>query len=471
MKKILVESRRDRCAFARFGASVLVFLLGGAVAASAALSVPGVGSETTLPVPLPAHAYGMALSSDGQRALVGATDEAAYVFVRSGDAWVQEARLTASDAASGSGFGHSPTGVALSADGSRALVGAELAPTSTPCPVLRCGAVYVFVRSGSVWAEEAKLQFGDPGPNSPLGVSFGGTVALSGDGATALGSAPFVECTGGAGENCGAVAVFRRSGSSWALEQQIRPADAATLDGFGLRAALSGDGNTALIGASNQSCASGSGCGAAYVFTRSGAVWSQSAKLTNPDGGTDNFGASVSLTEDGGLAAVSSLGVFPSFNGAVYLFARSGGGWAFSQRLRPAEVTAGDRFGESATLSGDGQSLLASSLGDSCASGASCGKLYLFTRSSAGFTERLGFRASDTAASHALGHSTALSGDGATALAQATPCGGTECGVVYAFTFAELAVVATPTLSEIGLAALAVLLAAAGALALKKRAA
>jgi hypothetical protein len=428
------------------------------------LIVPGVGSEVKLPLPVPA-AGAVALSADGNIALSGGLDNAAYVFVRSGGVWTQEARLTGSDAGPDSRFG---SAVALAADGSRALVGAYHGPGSALCPYgpNTCGAAYVFVRNGGVWAQEAKLEYPESGGFSFGGVAFGLQVSLSNDGATALVSAPFV-VSASTFDDGGAVIIFQRSGSTWTLEQKIEPADPVSFGAFGISAVLSGDGRTALMGTIAGS--------AAYVFTRNGTVWSQQAKMTNPDAEpTSSFSSRLALAPDGNLAAVSSYASCASgFScGAVYLFSRSGTTWAFDQKLAPAEVAAGDYFGWQVKFSQDGQTLLAAAFHDSCAAGADCGKLYLFVSTPAGFAERLGFRASDTTASDFLGTAIALSGDGTTALVRRNPCGtsaNVECGDVYAFTFTELAVVATPTLGEAGLAALACLLAAAGALLLKRR--
>jgi hypothetical protein len=433
---------------------------------------PGLGAEAKLILPTPPFTEAVALSADGSMALVGG-DEAAYIFVRSGAGWTQQAKLTGSDAGAGSSFGGS---VALAADGSRALVGANHAP-ATFCPFAgkTCGAAYVFVRNGSVWSEEAKLELGDdPGLLSFGGVAFGGPVSLSDDGATALVSAPFVACS--VGEDCGLVAIFQRSGSAWTLEQKIRQNDPVGYDAFGIPAVLSGDGQTVLAAARSKPCTDhfDNGCGAAYVFTRSGTVWSQEAKLLNPDGGQFEFGRALALSDNGNLAAVSANASCASGTlcGAVYLFARSGGAWTFHQKLAPADVTAGDKFGWAIDLSSNGQVLLASSPGDSCSAGVNCGLLHLFVRPSGGsFTDRLAFRASDTTTPDSLGVGAALSGDATTVLAQTFPCNVANvlCGVTYAFSIAELSAVGMPTLSGAGLLFLALALAAAGALALRRR--
>ena len=103
------------------------------------------------------------MSADGNTALVGAIwDEAAgafsgaaYVFVRQGSTWKQQAMLLGADAASGDQFGDS---VSLSADGNIAVVGAT---TDDNKAGDHAGSAYVFSRRGSVWRQEAKLTAGD----------------------------------------------------------------------------------------------------------------------------------------------------------------------------------------------------------------------------------------------------------------------------------------------------------------------
>jgi hypothetical protein len=162
------------------------------------------------------NAFGksVALSARGTRALIGADGAdcstgdfcgAAYVFVRQGKTWVEEQKLTASDATNAAVFGKS---VALSARGTRALIGADGADCSTGD--FLCGAAYVFVRQGKTWVEQQKLTASDAtachtGVGNALD-GFGGSVALSARGTRALMGARLADC--GAGENCGAAYVF-----------------------------------------------------------------------------------------------------------------------------------------------------------------------------------------------------------------------------------------------------------------------
>ena len=152
------------------------------------------------------------------------------------------------------------------------------------------GSVYVFVRSGTTWTEEAKLTASDAAAEDEFGVS----VALSGD--TAL-----VGASGDddAGSGSGSAYVFVRNGTSWSQQVKLTASDAAAEDGFGASVALSGD--TALVGASGDD-GTGVSSGSAYVFVRNGTSWIQQAKLTASDAAAiDYFGYSVALSGETAL--------------------------------------------------------------------------------------------------------------------------------------------------------------------------
>jgi hypothetical protein len=172
----------------------------------------------------------------------------------------EQAKLLAGDKASSDQFGWS---VALSSDGNTALIGARQEDTSTPTATSDNGAAYVFTRTGSAWSEQAKLLAGDKATNDNFGIS----VALSDDGNTALiGARQEDTSTPTATTNNGAAYVFTRTGSAWSEQAKLLAGDKASNDNFGISVALSDDGNTALIGALNESTSSTTNNGAAYVF-------------------------------------------------------------------------------------------------------------------------------------------------------------------------------------------------------------
>jgi len=326
----------------------------------------------------------VAVSSDGNTAISGAYNKsgggAAYVYFRTGTSWVQQQKLTASDAASGDYFGVS---VALSSNGNTALVGA-MGKTSFR------GAAYVFVRSGSVWTQQAKLTASDAAAND----SLGSAVSLSSDGNTAL-----------LGANGKAAAyAFTRSGTVWTQQQKITAADALVGSQFGVGNALSGDGNTAAIGAYGNN--------STYIFVRSGSVWTQQQKITPPDGLNGSFGGRVALSAtDGNTLLVGAYGQ-ASNAGAAYIFTRTGVTWTQEQKISASNGAANNSFGLGVTLTSDGNTALLGASGRNSATGAA----YLFTRSVGTWSEQQMLTASDAAVNFSFGSDVAISSDGTTAV-------------------------------------------------------
>src|SRR5262249_44443286 len=142
-------------------------------------------------------------------------------------------------------------------------------------------------RSGSVWSQQALLTPADAGTGSGT-QGFAFSVAIEGD--TLI--AGTILATG-AVDGTGAAYVFTRSGTVWTQQAKLSGSDSRLLDQFGHSASLSG--NTAIIGAPNHRLGSGPGslstAGAAYVFTRSGTSWNQQSKLVSSDvAALDEFG-------------------------------------------------------------------------------------------------------------------------------------------------------------------------------------
>ena len=317
--------------------------------------------ELTLPDAASNDGFGrsVALSGDGNTVLIGAYNKtvngqqsagAAYVFVRpsGGTTWTQQQELTASDSASNDQFGIS---VALSGDGNTALSGGA-------------GAAYVFVRpsGGSAWTQQQKLTATDAARYD----GFGSSVALSGDGNTALIVASNKTVNGQGYAGAAYVFVRPSGGTTWTQQQELTASDAAGDDYFGNSVALSGDGNTVLIGASNKTVNGQGYAGAAYVFVRpsGGTTWSQQQELTASDTASNGqFGRSVALSGDGNTALIGAP--YKTVNGvdsagAAYVFVRPSGGsaWTQQQKLTATDAARYDSFGTSVALSGEGNTAL-----------------------------------------------------------------------------------------------------------------
>ena len=295
--------------------------------------------------------YSVAISDDGSTAAVGTYytefgstfpigPGAVYVFINDAGTWVLQQKLPTPSMPESDVFGFS---VALSADGSTALVGAQgdFGPPETEVP----GAAYIFTRSEGVWSQQAMLTASD----RQVGDHFGVSVALSDSGDTALIGA-YVDDVG-ANTNQGSAYVYQRSGSVWTEQAHLISSDGATEDYFGRAVALSSDGNTALIGADFKTINGNTRQGAAYIFTRAGAAWSQQTRLTDANGGSYSwFGIAVALSADGRTALVGADGT-----GAI-VFTSSGDTWTQQTLLTIPDVPLS--FGDDIAISADGRTAL-----------------------------------------------------------------------------------------------------------------
>lgn len=345
--------------------------------------------------------FGHALAYDGDTLVVGAIREdsaatgvggnqfdnngersgAAYVFVRNGGTWVQQAYLKASNTGAFDYFG---TSVAVSGD--TIAVGAweedsastGVNGTESDDSAENSGAVYVFVRNGGVWSQQAYLK----ASNCGAGDRFGAQLDLEGD--LLVVGAPEEDC-GNAGvgaaqaddslSNSGAVYVFSRAAGVWSQEEYLKPASPGEEDRFGTSVALSGD--TVVVGArfesggstgvgGNEQDDSVPSSGAAYVFVRDTTGWSQQAYLKASNAGQyDYFGSAVDV--DGDVVVVGTEwedsggpGFAPTPNdqgerdsGAAYVFERTGTTWAQSAFLKASNPYENDYFGASVAVRGD----------------------------------------------------------------------------------------------------------------------
>ncbi len=193
------------------------------------------------------------MKADGQSITLEVDDANAVYPVTIDPLFAQQQKLTAADGLAFDYFGRS-----LAISGDTAIIGTAGAGASNH-------AAYVFTRSGGNWVFQAKLIAADGVAND----GFGYAVALDGNTA-AVGAYYAVDANGGIGP--GAVYVFVRSGASWSFQQKIFAGDAQSNTKFGIAVAVSG--NTLLAG-SETAAGNVAGTGAAYVFTRNGAVWTQ----------------------------------------------------------------------------------------------------------------------------------------------------------------------------------------------------
>lgn len=346
--------------------------------------------------------FGGSVAISGDTAIVGASYDdgpagthqgSAYVFVRSGATWTEQAHLFASDAAMNDRFGIS---VAISGD--YAIMGAlnDDDPVGTDP-----GSAYIFVRSGTIWTQQAQLF----ASGAAAGGRFGWPVAISGD--TAIVGAPAHD--GLVGSNYGSAHVYVRSGTNWTEQAHLFASDAATNDGFGRSLAISGD--HAMVGADYDNGPIGPHQGSAYIFSRSGTLWTQRAHLFAPDGVADGrFGVSVAISGDHAIVgALNNDGSAGTDQGSAYVFARGGTLWTQQAHLVASGDAMDDLFGWSVAISGD--TAMVGAIYDTVPAGVLQGSVYAFVRSDTTWTKQARLVASDAAANDQFGISVAISGD------------------------------------------------------------
>ena len=290
---------------------------------------------------------GRSVAISGDAVLVGAyaDDDAgeisgsAYVFRFDGLQWIEEAKLTASDASPDDRFG-----LAVALSNNVAVVGAAFDKDGG----FYSGSVYVYRFDGATWVQEAKLTAANAKPNDLFGLS----VAVSGD--RVVVGAPLDDDLG---NDAGAAYVYHFDGRNWNEEAKLVASDAARFDQLGFSVAISDD--RVAVGAHLDDDA-GSGSGAAYIFRFDGADWVQEAKLTASDAAAlDEFGHAVSISGDTVVIGAHGDDDAGPQSGGAYVYRFDGLNWIEQAKLISSDADADeeeedeDRFGRSVSVSGD----------------------------------------------------------------------------------------------------------------------
>jgi len=379
----------------------------------------------------------LALSQDGNTLVVGAYMEdgggkgvnnaspgagdnnsidagAVYVFSRSAQAWNQQAYIKASNSFEYDQFGVS---VALSSDGKTLAVGANgedsaaigidsSNPGQENNALAQSGAVYVFTRGASNWAQQSYIKASNTNELDEFGIS----VALSSDGKTLAVGAKFEDSAAtdvnntsigqidNNSHNSGAVYVFNHDAVTWSQQAYIKASNTGADDEFGAAVALSSDGNVLAVGAKYEDSAatgvndqtigqkdeSRPDSGAVYAFVRNVDVWSQQsyikAEITHD---YDYFGSAVALAYDGASLAIGASGegsaatginstspgpqdLNSGASGAAYLFVYASD-WGQQSYIKAINTGDLDLFGSSVALSFDAGTLAVSARRESSA--------------------------------------------------------------------------------------------------------
>lgn len=342
--------------------------------------------------------FGNSVAIDGDSTIVGAVQEddaaanagAAYVFLRSAGIWSEQQKLIPNDAGINDQFG-----IAVDIDADTVVIGSVFNDGTA----IDSGAAYIFTRTGSTWSQQAKLIASDGAATD----AFGQAVAIDGD--TAVIGA---EQDNDAGTNSGSAYVFVRSGSVWTEQAKLTASDAAAFDRFG--SSIDVDGDTAIVGATADDNIGGFSAGSAYVFTRSGSVWNEQAKLLASDGVNSHvFGEAVAI--DGDAAVIGAIGDddVAIDAGAAYRFSRSGTIWTEDRKMTASDGGVGDQIGRSVSISGS-TAVVGTRTDDD--NGTDSGAAYVFDLSGASgaITETDKLLPSDGAAIDFFGIDVAVSG-------------------------------------------------------------
>ncbi|VAW78518.1 hypothetical protein MNBD_GAMMA12-2299 [hydrothermal vent metagenome] len=390
---------------------------------------------------------GMALSGDG-RTLTLATRGGVSVFNKIGGRWeAQSAILESELSRANSIFIGLGSNMSLSNDGLTLVIHAS--PRRVGGAVDVAGNVYVLVREGENWREQAFLQASNATNEDFFGANG---LTLSADGSALVVGARFEDSNaiGINGDqlnttamNSGAVYVFNRTNvngvDEWNQTAYIKASNTQAGDTFGF-VGLSGDGLTLAIGADGEDSSlsgivEGTGLslpvdesaidsGAVYVFGFSNGAWIQEAyiKTSNLAAG-DGFGSGISLSNDGDTLAVSAPQK-QGGRGAAYVFKRDVLGWVEQEYIQPEIINSRAAFGESLSLSGDGNVLAVGATGDEGSAiglngdpsdnNFKSGAAYIFTRDGEAWLQQAYIKASNPDANDFFGNTIKLSNDGKT---------------------------------------------------------
>lgn len=359
---------------------------------------PSLGQlRLTAPLGSASDAFGKSVAISGDTVIIGVPGDdintnsdqgSAYVFVKSGTMWVLQQKLTADDGGSRS-FGYS---VAIL--GNTAIIGSWQDSIGAN---INQGAAYVFIRSGTNWTQQAKLIANDGAAND----GFGFSAAISGE--TAI-----IGAIEGNSSN-GAAYVFVRNDAVWTQQGKLSAPDGTTNDAFGLSTAISGD--SAMVGAPGADINGIINQGAAYVFIRNGTTWSHQQKLFHLFGAAgDSVGTGVAISGDTAIVGAVQVEIIPNIDqGAAYVFTRSVTEWTLQQTLTANDGESFDYFGYSAAI--DGDRLIIGAYGDNIDTISDQGSAYIFVKSVSTWIQQSKLRAADGTPSSRFGWTVGISGE------------------------------------------------------------
>ncbi len=368
----------------------------------------------------------LVVGAPGKNIGTNASQGAAYVFAQVNGVWVQQAELLASNGAANDNFGFR---VAMNSVGNTVIISAY---NKTIGANSGQGAAYIFTETNGVWTQQAELTAAD----GAAGDNFSFYVAIDSLGITTAISAWTKTINGNGGQ--GAVYVFTLSNGTWIQQAELTATNGASGDRLGTEIYLTADGTGLIASAYLKTIGANANQGAAYIFNKSGGVWSQTAELTASDGAAnDYFGWSTSINANGTIAIVGAGNKTNGANanqGAAYVFIQVNGVWTQQAKLLANDGAANDIFGGACAINSVGDIVAVGAPQKTIGANANQGAAYIFIEVNGTWLQQTRLTAPDGASGDTFGASPSLNASGSilfTASPNKKISGLTASGAVY----------------------------------------
>ena len=326
-----------------------------------------------------------------------------------------------SDGTSDDYFGRS---VSISSDGSTAIVGARYDDDNGS----QSGSAYIYKLVEGIW-QETKLLASDGAD----GDYFGQSVSISSDGSTAIVGAYGDDDNG---TLSGSAYIYKLVGGVL-QETKLLASNGASKDYFGYSVSISSDGATAIVGAVWDDD-NGTNSGSAYIYKLDGGVWQETKLLASDGASSDQFGASISISKDGGTAIVGAYGDDDNgtYSGSAYIYKLVGDVWQ-ETKLLASDMAKYDQFATCISISSNGTTALVGADGDDD-NGSCSGSAYIYSLVK-GIWQETKLLASDGTSSDYFGYSVSISSDGTTAIvgARYDDDNGSSSGSAYIYSLVK----------------------------------
>ena len=326
-----------------------------------------------------------------------------------------------SDGTSDDYFGRS---VSISSDGSTAIVGARYDDDNGS----QSGSAYIYKLVEGIW-QETKLLASDGAD----GDYFGQSVSISSDGSTAIVGAYGDDDNG---TLSGSAYIYKLVGGVL-QETKLLASNGASEDYFGYSVSISSDGATAIVGAVWDDD-NGTNSGSAYIYKLDGGVWQETKLLASDGASSDQFGASISISKDGGTAIVGAYGDDDNgtYSGSAYIYKLVGDVWQ-ETKLLASDMAKYDQFATCISISSNGTTALVGADGDDD-NGSCSGSAYIYSLVK-GIWQETKLLASDGTSSDYFGYSVSISSDGTTAIvgARYDDDNGSSSGSAYIYSLVK----------------------------------